>query len=80
MVQSDLETTLKPWASLAFDTQLYSVQGTATHLQQNMYLQLFYHMCFCKATYPSKLNFQVVKAALMQDAKPIGFGFGFPFV
>lgn len=80
MVQSDLETTLKPWASLAFDTQLYSVQGTATHLQQNMYLQLFYHTCFCKATYPSKLNFQVVKAALMQDAKPIGFGFGFPFV
>lgn len=33
---------------------------------------------FCEATYSSKLIFQVVNAALMQDTKPAGFGVRFP--
>lgn len=80
IIQSDLETTLKTWASLAFNTQLYSEQGTAAHLQQNMYFHTYAcHMCFCKVTYPSKLIFQVANAVLMQDAKKTGFGIVFPF-
>lgn len=53
---------------------------TAAHLRQKRYLQLFYHVCFCKATNPSKFIFQVVNSALMQDAKLTGFGIGFPFI